>query len=160
MRLLKSIVALCCLAFLTAFDASAQDVKPQPTLSDVKRRVSFRCTPRKLWLGETLTLSMSVPHGRDLAILGPDGRFFWLRSWEPDDREATARWYAFERQRQLKLVTSEAQGVVSRESERIFTKTGWYRIRVSYNLETDDGTPLNECKVYYAHKPRPAKGRT
>ena len=158
-RLLVSVMALCCLAVLIAFDASAQDVKPQPSARDVKRKVSLRCTPRKLWLGDTLTLSMSVPHGRDLAILSPDDKFYWLRSWEPRDREATAQWYAFEKMGQLKLVTSEAQGIVSRDSERIFTKTGWYSIRVSYNLETDDGTPFSECKVYYVNRLRPGRGR-
>ena len=160
MRLLVSVIALCCLVILVAFDASAQDVKPQPSARDVRRKVSLRCTPRKLWLGDTLTLSMSVPHGRDLAILSPDDRFFWLRSWEPRDREATAQWYAFEKLGPLKLVTSQAQGIGGRDSERIFTKTGWYSIRVSYNLETDDGTSFNECKVYYVNKPRPAQGRT
>ena len=160
MRLFISALGLCCLAFAVAFDVPAQDVKPQPSARDVRRKVSLRCLPRKLWLGDTLKLSMSVPHGRDLAILSPDDKFYWLRSWEPHDREATARWYAFEKVGRLNLVTSEAQGVVSRDSERIFAKTGWYSIRVSYNLETDDGTPFNECKVYYVNKPRPARGRT
>ena len=160
MKLLVFVITLCSLAVLLEFNAAAQDVKPQPSARDVKRKVSLRCTPRKLWLGDTLTLSMSVPHGRDLAILGPDDKFFWLRSWEPRDRDATAQWYAFEKAGQLKLGTSEVQGIVNRDSERIFTKTGWYSIRVSYNLETDDGTPFSECKVYYVNKPRPARGRT
>ena len=134
-----------------------QHTKPQPSARDVARKVSLRCSPRRLWLGDTLTLNMSVPHGRDLAILAPDDKFFWLRSWEPNDNATTARWYAFEKVRQLKIVTAEAKGRVSTDDEPIFTRTGWYRIRVSYNLETDDGTPFNECKVYYAHRRRSAR---
>jgi hypothetical protein len=103
---------------------------------------------------------MSVPHGRDLAILSPDDKFFWLRAWEPNDPEATARWYAFEKVRQLKLVTGEAKGRAGDADELIFTKTGWYTIRISYNLETDDGTPFRECRVHYVHRSRPAQGRT
>ena len=137
-------------------EALGQHTKPQPSARDIARKVSLRCSPLKLWLGDTLTLYMSVPHGRDLAILGPDNKFFWLRSWEPNDEATTANWYAFEKLRQLKIVTTEAKGRVSTDDEPIFTKTGWYRIRVSYNLETDDGTPVNQCKVYYTHKRRPA----
>ena len=141
---------------LAGVSALGQNTKPQPSARDIARKVSLRCSPRNLWRGDTLTLDMSVPHGRDLAILGPDNKFFWLRSWEPNDKTTTASWYAFERLRQLKIGTTEAKGRVSTDDEPIFTKTGWYRIRVSYNLETDDGTPVNECKVYYSHRRRSA----
>ena len=159
MKLLLSSLVLGGLTFLGEANAFAQDIKPQPSARDITRKVSLRCSPRKLWLGDTLTLHMSVPHGRDLAILSPDDKFFWLRSWEPNNREATAQWYAFEKVRQLKLVTGKAKGSVSNGDELIFTKTGWYSIRISYNLETDDGTPYNECKVYYVDRRRPAQGR-
>ena len=154
MKLLLSALVLTGLTFFIEIDALAQSVKPQPSTRDVTRKVSLRCSPRKLWLGDTLTLNMSVPHGRDLAILSPDGKFFWLRAWEPNDREATAQWYAFEEVRQLKLVTADARGSISNSEELIFTRTGWYSIRISYNLETDDGTPVNECKIYYVHRRR------
>jgi hypothetical protein len=145
------------LPHLVGFNALGQNTKPQPSARDIARKVSLRCSPTRLWLGDTLTLSMSVPHGRDLAILGPGDKFFWLRSWEPNDEATTASWYAFEKLRQLKIVTTEAKGRVSTDDEPIFTKTGWYRIRVSYNLETDDGTPVNQCKVYYTHRRRSAR---
>jgi len=160
MKLLLSALLLGGLVALVRVDAFGQHVKPQPSAKDVARKVSLRCSPRKLWLGDTLTLNMSVPHGRDSAILSPDDKFFWLRSWEPNNRETTAQWYAFENVRQLKIFTGEAKGSAGNGDELIFMKTGWYSIRVSYNLETDDGTPFNECKVYYTHRSRPARGRT
>lgn len=159
MKLVLSALLLTVLTPLTGVNALGQHTKPQPSARDMTRKVSLRCSPRNLWLGDTLTLNMSVPHGRDLAILGPGNKFFWLRSWEPNDEATTAKWYAFEKIRQLKIVTTEAKGRVSTDDELIFTKTGWYRIRVSYNLETDDGTPVNECRVYYAHRRRPANQR-
>lgn len=160
MKLLLSALVLGGLTFFVEENALAQDVKPQPSARDITRKVSLRCSPRKLRLGGTLTLNMSVPHGRDLAIVSPDDKFFWLRLWEPNNREATAQWYTFEQVGRLKLVISEVKGKISNDEELIFTKTGWYSIRISYNLETDDGTPFNECKVYYVHKSRPAQGRT
>ena len=154
MKRFLSALLLSALTPLAGHHALGQDTKPQPSARDITRKVNLRCLPSRLWLGDTLTLNMSVPHGRDLAILGPDDKFFWLRTWEPNDETTTARWYAFEKVRQLKIVTTEAKGRVSIDDEPIFTKTGWYRIRVSYNLETDDGTPVNECKVYYSHRRR------
>lgn len=156
MKLFLSALLFSVLAPLTGANALGQDSKPQPSARDLTRKVSLRCSPRNLWLGDTLTLYMSVPHGRDLAVLGPDNRFFWLRSWEPNDQATTAKWFAFEKLSQLKIVTTDAKGRVSTDDEPIFTKTGWYRIRVSYNLETDDGTPVKECKVYYSHRRRSA----
>ena len=160
MKLHLSALVLGVITSLAGTDAFGQYVKPQPAARDVSRKVSLRCSPRRLWLGDTLTLNISVPHGRDLAILSPDDKFFWLRSWEPNDQATTAQWYAFEKVGQLKIVAGEAKGRASNEEELIFTKTGWYSIRISYNLETDDGTPFNECKVYYVHRKRPARGRT
>ena len=156
MKRILSVVLLSVLAPLAGFNALGQHTKPQPSARDIRRKVSLRCSPRRLSLGDTLTLNMSVPHGRDLAILGPDNKFFWLRSWEPNDEATTAKWYAFEKVRQLTIVTTDAKGRVSTDDEPIFTRTGWYRIRVSYNLETDDGTPVRECRVYYTHRRRPA----
>ena len=157
MKLFLSGLLLTVLAPLAGISALGQHIKPQPSARDLTRRVSLRCSPRRVWLGDTLTLDMSAPHGRDLAILGPDGKFFWLRSWEPTDEAATANWYAFEKMRQLKIVTTEAKGQVSTDDEPIFTRTGWYTIRISYNLETDDGTPVNQCRVYYVHRRRSAR---
>jgi hypothetical protein len=154
MKRFLSALLLSVLASFTGLNALGQDTKPQPSARDISRRVSLRCSPRRLWLGDTLMLNMSVPHGRDFAVLGPNNKFFWLRSWEPNDQATTARWYAFENVRELKLVTTEAKGRVRTDDEPIFTKTGWYKIRVSYNLETDDGTPVNECRVYYTHRRR------
>ena len=154
MKLFLSALLLSALITLAGVNALGQHTKPQPSARDLTRRVSLRCSPRNLWRGDTLTLNMSVPHGRDLAILDPDNKFFWLRSWEPNDEATTASWYAFEKMKQFKIVTTEAKGRVSTDDEPIFTKTGWYRIRVSYNMETDDGTPVNQCRVYYTHRRR------
>ena len=155
MKLFLSALLLSVVTLLASVSVLGQQSKPQPSAKDLTRKVSLRCSPNRLWLGDTLTLNMSVPHGRDLAILAPGDKFFWLRSWEPNDENATAKWYAFEKLGQLKIATAEAKGRVSTDDEPIFTRTGWYRVRISYNLETDDGTPVNQCRVYYTHRRRP-----
>ena len=131
--------------------ASAQTVKPQRSRAEQRRRVRFDCAPRRLRHGDTLTLVMSVPHGRDLAVFSPDDRIFWIKRWEPDDPATTAEWVAFENVRRLRLRTDTRKGNLrAGEDELIFSKRGWYRVALSDNLETDNGTPVHVCRVYYA----------
>ena len=60
---------------------------------------------------------------------------------------------------QLELITDKTKArpwVYGRDkNELIFTRSGWYSVRLSENLQTDDGTPVYQCRVYYNHKPRP-----
>jgi len=140
-----------------AVPAVAQ-IKPQPSEADVRRRVRLACSPRELFRGDTLRLEMTVPHGRDLAVVGPGDGYYFLKSWEPEDKEGTADWFAFERQPTLDLPTlttvGEWVGVGDPHWERVFSKTGWYEVRISYNLETDDGTPFQTCRVHYTDMQR------
>lgn len=133
-------------------------IKPQPSAADVRRPVRLACAPRELFRGDTLRLEMGVPHGRDLSVIGPGDDYYFLKSWEPEDKEATAEWFAFERQPTLDLPTlttvGEWAGVGDPRWERVFNKTGWYEVRISYNLETDDGTPFQTCRVHYTDRER------
>lgn len=135
-------------------------IKPQPSEADARRRVRLACSPRELFRGDTLRLEMTVPHGRDLAVIGPGDDYYFLKSWEPEDKEATADWFAFERQPTFDLPTlttvGEWTGMGDPRWERVFNKTGWYEVRISYNLETDDGTPFQTCRVHYTDMERAA----
>jgi TonB family protein len=151
--ILTALLAIAC----GAVTASAQ-IKPQPSEADARRRVRLVCSPRELFRGDTLRLEMSVPHGRDLAVVGPGDDYYFLKSWDPEDKEATANWFAFERQPTLDLPTltsvGEWSGAGDPRWERVFSKTGWYEVRLSYNLETDDGTPFQTCRVHYTDRER------
>ena len=142
-----------------AVPAIAQ-IKPQPSEADARRRVRLACSPREMFRGDTLKLEITVPHGRDLAVIGPGDDYYFLKSWEPEDKEATADWFAFERQPTLDLPTlttvGEWAGIGDPRWGRVFNKTGWYEVRISYNLETDDGTPFQTCRVHYTDMERAA----
>ena len=103
---------------------------------------------------------MTVPHGSDLAVIAPGDNYYFLKSWDPEDKEATDDWNAFGRQPVLDLPTpttvGEWAGAGDPRWERVFTKTGWYEVRLSYNLETDDGTPFQACRVHYTDTERAA----
>ena len=155
------LVILTTLVFLIcgAAPATAQ-IKPQPSATDARRRVRLTCVPRELFRGDNLRLEMSVPHGSDLAVIAPGDNYYFLKSWDPHDKEATAGWTAFGRQTTLDLSTlttvGEWTGVGDPRWERVFTRTGWYEVRLSYNLETDDGTPFQTCHVHYTDQERSA----
>ena len=119
------------------------------------------CSPRRLYRGETLVLNMTVPHGGDLAIVGPKKSFSFL-VFEPSEnsrQQPLINREKFETMAQLRLATDKVREMMWAADERpnrlIFTRTGWYEVWLSANLETDDGTPVAKCRVYYIHRRRP-----
>lgn len=147
---------------LSHIEINAQLTKP--VRPHGKRRVwknELSCAPRKIFRGDSLKLKMSVPHGGDLAIVAPGGDYFLISFWQPDKtaaRQPLFDWEEFKSKRQLVFDTSRLKvqpWMAGRdENEPVFTKTGWYRVRLSENLETDDGTPVSECRVYYVNAKR------
>lgn len=149
-----SFTLLVSLMFLTVFLTSAQSRKP--------RTAKLKCSPAKLFKGDTVTLDMVTPHGGDLAVRAPDGTDF-LVVFQPHnegpDAQPLMEANEFMKLDQLKLVTNQTKArpwVYGRDkNELIFTRTGWYQFRLSENLLSDDGTPLYTCRVHYTNKPRP-----
>lgn len=143
-------------------EINAQTTKPvRPSERGGMRKARLSCAPRKLFRGDSLRLTMSAPHGGDLAVVAPGGDYFLLSFWQPDKTDAWQPifdWEAFKRMRQLTLDTARLKTkpyIAGRdEPESVFTKTGWYRVRLSENLATDDGTPVSECRVYYVNAKR------
>ncbi len=155
-----SLAMAICLSFLTVSDVPAQSKTRKGSGSSASRKAKLKCSPQKLFRGDTLTLDMATPHGGDLAVRSPDGTdFFIIYSTEvsPATRPLMDA-ERFMRLGQLKLVTDETKArpwVYGREKdELIFTKTGWYQARLSENLMSDDGSPLYTCRVYYVHRRR------
>jgi hypothetical protein len=122
-------------------------------------KTKFSCSPEKLFSGDTLTIDMSIPHGGDLAITDPDGKFFFV-VYQPDTSEKSSmrqpfmKIETFKNLSQLKLPTTLSATLMSKDgkgNQAVFTKTGWYKLLLSENLETDIGIPVYECKVYYSN---------
>ncbi len=159
------LTSVLCVVFLTALTTPAQSKRPRGSNSNASRKVKLKCSPQKLFRGDTLTLEMATPHGGDLAVRTPDGTDF-LVVYEPHDEGPAARPLMdaeeFMRLRQLNLITDKTKArpwEYGREkNELIFTRTGWYAVRLSENLLSDDGTPVYQCRVYYSHRPRALAG--
>ncbi|HEY0100514.1 MAG TPA: hypothetical protein VGB76_16330 [Pyrinomonadaceae bacterium] len=162
MKLSRILFLLLLGCILSEIETGAQATKPvRPPGRGGMWKSRLGCAPRKLFRGDSLRLTMSVPHGGDLAIVAPGDGYFLLSFWQPDKtdaRQSLFDWEAFKSRRQLTLDTARLKAkpwVAGRdEPEPVFSRTGWYRVRLSENLETDDGTPVSECRVYYVNAKR------
>jgi hypothetical protein len=123
-------------------------------------RIKFSCSPEKLFSGGALTLNMPAPHGGDLAIVDPEGKFFFV-VYEPDSsghslmRQPFMNWEEFKSLRRLNLSTDLSATLMAKDgngNQRVFTKTGWYKLLLSENLETEIEAPVPQCKVYYSNQ--------
>lgn len=159
---LSRILFLLLVSFILAErEGNAQQAEPVRPPERGMRKGRLSCAPRKVFRGDSLRLTMSVPHGGDLAVIAPGGDYFFLSFWQPDKTDAQQPifdWEAFKSRRQLALDTARLKTkpyIAGRdEPELVFTRTGWYRVRLSENLATDDGTPVSECRVYYVNAKR------
>jgi hypothetical protein len=132
---------------------------PEPQfVTDPKEKHIISITDT-LYFGDTLKIRFRTPHPRDLAIYDPDENFFFLvYSQLSEGLPPLVDYAAFAHYDSLEIVAGVAKanpwtaGVT--EHKLVFTKAGVYRIHLSENLETDDGTPVEIEQVYYTATPR------
>jgi hypothetical protein len=102
----------------------------------------------------SVELRFDGPHGRELGVRTPDGRFLFI-AFEQENPKVippvpSARFTAMQ---SLKLDVPKAVGVDSIDTgkaERIFTVPGSYRFVVADNLETEDDAGVNGvCQVQF-----------
>lgn len=119
---------------------------------------SILSVPDTLWLGDTLTIRFRVPHPTDLAIYDPENNFFFLvYDHLLNELKPLVPHGRFARMDRLDLPASLRanawlHGVDTLQP--VFTKPGNYRIVLSKELETDEGTPIEEERVYYTARRR------
>ena len=120
---------------------------------------ALRCSPTTLGPADTLTLAMSVPHGRELSIQNPVGDFFNLVIAEPQPADGPMLFPAdtFRITPQVRLPVASLRAkpfVFGRDSaERVFSRPGTYRLSMAEVLNTDDGTPVTTCMVQLRSAP-------
>jgi hypothetical protein len=139
----------CLLAMLVLLAAACRSA-PRPVPGAMPG--SMHCAPATLGAADTLTLTMSVPHGRELSIQNPVGDFFQLvvvdppASWGPMLMTSTE----FRETAVVRLpATLRARPFVHGRdtTERVFALSGNYLVRMAEVLNTDDGTPVASCYV-------------
>lgn len=117
------------------------------------------CTPNKIYKGETVTVTLKTPHGIYSAIRRlKDDKWFFLYG----DKNNNPVWNdkSFTELSEIKIDTSSAYNStnvdVGETSEKIFNKTGAYRIMVSNeDFGQDDPPWTGMCEVFYVNEKRP-----
>jgi hypothetical protein len=132
-------------------------VKPQiVTDSNKMQIISLTDT---LYKGDTLRINFKVPHYKDLGIITPSENFFFVvYAYTEKDEPSLVDWNEFENQRNIEIITDKTKAnpwnAQIKENKIIFRETGVYKIQLSENLETDDGTPIEVRSVYYINRKR------
>lgn len=125
----------------------------------VLRKPSFlRCSPSTLHGDAKLLLRFGMPHPDELAIIAPDGTYFFLvydtSLPRPDSMHPLMTKEQFGRLDRLELDprTAKASPFVHErnESELIFGKAGAYVVRIADSLETDAAVESHDCTVRFA----------
>ncbi len=119
------------------------------------------CSPRKLYRGEILTVSLRQPHGGYSAIRRmKDGRWFFL--YDVGKSEPVWNIEEFKLLSEFNINTETAVNTTNLEdteaAERIFNQTGRYQIMVSdQDFGQCDPLWFGVCEVYYVNKKRPSR---
>jgi hypothetical protein len=106
-------------------------------------------------MNDKLSLTMAAPHGSDLMIIRPDGGRYWVVWWaSPND--TLKPMVSYKEFGDMNVWTVPARAVLGTRSisgvtplQPVFSMPGTYTVRLSKNLESDDGTPVHTCRVSY-----------
>ena len=140
--------------------ATAQDGTARPKQAErlfPPADTALACEPEVLAEPDTLTLTMEAPHGGDLGVTGPEGRFRWLVQDRADFGNVLPGSSGdFRALTRLRLPAGEATALPAvhgiEEPKRLFGKEGAYTFHLSEELDTDSGVPVAECEVTYRRR--------
>jgi hypothetical protein len=115
---------------------------------------ALTCTPKTLHSGDTITLRMRTPHGGYLAVVQPDGTFYFIvypQLGDPTRRFSKIPSDTFKKMPLLLLPSDlrAAPRVYGRDTllEPVFSKVGSYQIHLGENLESDYAPPVSKCRI-------------
>ena len=112
---------------------------------------------------EAIQLHFSLPHGSNMGVIDPDGKFFYVvfpESCSAGNLRPLVDSEIFSRMNSLTIYPSELKadpytyGVM--ENKPVFTKSGVYRFIVGDNLHVDEEQSLNIVHIRYKHRKNPA----
>lgn len=141
-----------------AVDSSGSGLPEQVYVTDPLQK-KILSVPDTLYEGDTLRINFKTPHPRDFAIVAPDGHFFYVVHSQNDTlMPSLMDPEEFERTTVLEIITDKTKvspyDVAINHNTLLFTRTGRYELRLSEQLCTDDGTPMETETVFYLDRPR------
>jgi hypothetical protein len=122
---------------------------------------AFTCAPRTLKHGDTLVLTFTVPHSADLALVTPQGRFYFLvfppetpAESRPDEAaQPLVPWDSFKGVNRLIIETGTFRWVPWGEKAGtrrfVFDEPGDYGFQIGNFQETTVRPPIVRCIVHF-----------
>jgi hypothetical protein len=109
----------------------------------------FDCSPKVLRAGQSVTLTLSGVHGRNLAIerLSDKSWHFIVVGLPDPGSKPLMTPDAYEKARRL-VLPPNVVGILGNKDPRVFTKPGRYTVYTSENLESEE--PGYRCEIRYA----------
>ena len=112
-----------------------------------------------LYKGDTLKINFKVPHFKDLAISTPKDKFYFVVYAQSEkDKPSLVDWNDFAYHKTIQIITDKTKANLwdasIKTNQIIFKETGTYQVKLSENLETDDGTAIEVRNIYYVDKYR------
>ena len=148
-------VTFCGLLFVLSACSSRSDSRSS-NISAAQTDSVLNCEPRELYQGDTLTLTMTTPHGGYLALRRPDGGLDFLIYPRPEPGYPTLMpSEEFRNLDSLRLVTDETTSFYAGKEQLPFYESGRYEVLVSDYLETDVPGPVHKCMIFYTDSRRP-----
>jgi hypothetical protein len=113
------------------------------------RPAALRCEPAVIARGDRVTLRMAVPHGGELGVFTPSGRYLYLIGFARGD---TPREQRFEHRERVTLSSGATAGRLrpGAPPELVFSDTGTYTFRISEPAEVSASL---SCSVRYRGAP-------
>jgi hypothetical protein len=128
---------------------------PHAAYSETKRPPVLSCDPAVLTDSSTLKLRFALPHPTELAIVAPDGTFYFVVYDRNPDTPAghtpLVGKAAFRGMAELNLEVSKATATPleygRNTNERIFRTPGKYKVVLANNIQSDDDRDVYRCQV-------------
>ncbi len=111
---------------------------------------------KNLHKGDKLTITMPLPHPKELAIRVPNGRWYYLHLEYEGASEMLMRSEQFAALKQLEFDTQQLEARYWDNGKamhgKVFTQTGNYLIYMADNLETEPENTLSFASIiHYTH---------
>lgn len=115
---------------------------------------SMKCEPRSIVPGQSLRIDMPSPHAGELAVVAPDGDYFFIAQRDMESSEALV--IPSELFRGISVLAVSVDSFVARRwragaaaSELVFDKPGTYKVVLGEPVESDAGGNVQVCEVIF-----------
>ena len=147
------------LAAMVLFVACDSDNKPEISDGSVSKKINkvlhddeiLKFNSKNLYKNDTLSITLPIPHPKELAVKTPNGKWFYLHVENEGDSEMLMPKEEFAKLKRLDLDTGKLEARYWDDGKamrgKVFVETGAYLIYMADNLETEPDNTLHFSSI-------------